>query len=156
MRKVTFLVLAFALGLLLVNSSQALLLHVSDEHLVDNSACIAVGKVVDKVSDWEGEIIVTFATIEVEQFLKADTEAERIVVAYHGGTIGDLSLTVPDSPEFEVGERVIVFGQQDENGRYILYAWRNGKFTVEDGTVVERGISEEAFINHFKEIIAVK
>jgi hypothetical protein len=79
-------------------------------------------------------------SISVEKYLKNHRNSEEITVIALGATLGNTTLWVEDSPEFEEGERVLFFLREDptfidENleGYYQVVGVCHGKFTIEDG-----------------------
>jgi len=79
-------------------------------------------------------------SISVEKYLKNPRNSEEITVIALGATLGNTTLWVEDSPEFEEDERVLLFLREDptfidENpeGYYQVVGVCHGKFTIEDG-----------------------
>lgn len=79
-------------------------------------------------------------SISVEKYLKNPRNSEEITVIALGATLGNTTLWVEDSPEFEEDEMVLLFLREDptfidENpeGYYEVIGVCHGKFTIEDG-----------------------
>ena len=105
--------LAMALVLLLTFSggAQALMLEMSLEELTDGADSIVVGTVVSTSSHWNAERtgIYTEVVISVEDSLKGPAGKNTITVIVEGGTVGDITQWVSDTPVFEAGERIVLF-----------------------------------------------
>jgi hypothetical protein len=100
------------------------------DELVRRSELVIVGRVVATRSAWvdsrSGRSIVTDVTVSIEQTLKGPTYAERSL-EFLGGTVGEDTLRVDGMPEFQVGERAVLF--LNEAGRPaspvvgFMYGW---------------------------------
>jgi hypothetical protein len=99
---------------------------------VDASESIVQGTVVRTWSAWdEGhKYIWTHYEIQVADKLKGAAPA-TIVVSEPGGTVGETALQVAGTPQYRVGEEVVVFGQRTPLGYLRTCGWGQGKFRVE-------------------------
>ncbi len=92
------------------------------------------GTVTDVRSQWIGEggqrHIVTFVTFKVNEGIKGDAGADY-TIRMLGGTVGDQTMEVTDTPRFKAGDRDILF--VENNGRQFvpLVGIMNGRFRVE-------------------------
>jgi hypothetical protein len=95
---------------------------------------ILVGRVSGTKSRWldDNSQIVTEVTITVEEAVSpAGLSAKEIVVRAPGGTVGDVTQSSEDAPQFEVGERVLLFANAASDGTYKVTGGGQGKQTIE-------------------------
>ena len=107
-----FRLVAAALGFAsLVLTAAALMIKAPLTDLVDGAEAILVGRVIQVRSSWslDNSLIVTLASIKVEETIKGRTSSRIIAVQTSGGQIGDLRLAVSDEPSFTMNETVLVF-----------------------------------------------
>lgn len=79
----------------------------------------------------EGHIY-TYVTLLADNKLSGPAEMpDRLVLRELGGRVGDTDMVVYGSPEFSVGERVVVFLEQADDGTFRTYQHAMGKFRVE-------------------------
>lgn len=130
------------------------MIRFSTEELTVTSELVAEGTVteIDSRFHTEHEYIYTYVTIDVAQVLKGSSTSSSIVLEELGGTANGMHVRVPGAPEFEVGERVIVFTEwKDNTGHYRTVAMAQGKFSVveDDATgrlhVVRPEVIESSF-----------
>ena len=76
------------------------------------------------------QFVYTYVTIDIEQRYKGRT-ADRVEVEVLGGVVGSLRVTVPATPQFEIGERVVVFLQMNPSDQIRVYGMAQGKFSVQ-------------------------
>lgn len=103
--------------------------------LVDEADGIYRGRVTTvlarRVATPEGaSIIKTFVTFAVERTIKGSARPD-IVLEFLGGTIGDESLEVGGTPHFDVGDREILFVQQNGVQFCPLVRLGHGRYRVE-------------------------
>ena len=138
--------LAVLIMLLLTNLSEALLIELPLPELVKESDIIIRGEVVKTESRWgyleynaNSRIIFTDVTIAVTDYLKGASDKSEVVIETEGGEIGEIGLMVEDMPKFETGEDVVLFLSQENNqGMRKVANLRNGKYSISEGTVLER------------------
>jgi len=96
--------------------------------LLDQSAAVVQGTVEGLSQDFGDDgLIWTSVTLDVTDRLHR-SNAAQVVFRLPGGTVGDLSLTVPGAPTFEPGQEVMVFLDGDK-----LHGFGQGAFLVEEG-----------------------
>lgn len=82
------------------------------DELVARADTVFKGTVTAKDSQWTGEgsarHIVTFVTFHVEETYKGAPAADQ-TLRFLGGTVGGKTLSVPDMPTFEVGQKGVMF-----------------------------------------------
>ncbi|WP_143072297.1 hypothetical protein [Methanolobus profundi] len=80
------------------------------------------------------DMIYTDIGIHVNRYFKNEYDTQEWVIRVEGGTVGDDSIWVEDTPSFEYGENVLLF----LNGDIITGAYQ-GKFTMINDTTAVRG-----------------
>jgi hypothetical protein len=88
--------------------------------------------------------IETDAVFLIDKFIKGSLPGHKIVIAEHGGTVGQLRINTGE-PLLQRGDRMILFLQPDNRGflkpiagmpRYTVVGAWNGKFKVEKGKIL--------------------
>ncbi|MBA3608584.1 MAG: hypothetical protein H0W43_08795 [Chthoniobacterales bacterium] len=104
------------------------------DELVSRAQVIFDGEVTGLQSQWIGEgahhRIVTFVTFKVNESIKGDpgtTYSMRML----GGTVDGRTMRVTDAPEFKVGERRILFVENNGSQFIPLVGIQHGSFRVE-------------------------
>ena len=110
--KIKFLLTLVLAGLGLLRVSATTVVAPTFEQLVTQAELIFQGTVTDSRSVWEGEggqrHIETYVTFQVEDSVKGQAGASY-TIRMLGGTVGDETLEVTDTPKFKVGDREILF-----------------------------------------------
>jgi hypothetical protein len=117
--------------------------------LVTESSDIIIGSVQEIQAEWNSDRtrIYTRVVLEVEKAIKGDfQDGEILRFKTIGGVVEEVSLRVPGSPEFEEGQRVIVFFGGDSNLYTPVTGWEQGKFTVESDIILENGRYLDDFV----------
>jgi len=117
-----------------------------------SKAEIIVRGIVSKVEPhWNEDktMIYTTVTLSVQSYLKGETTASQISIEVPGGTVDGLTLWVSDTPKFEEGQEVIVFLRKEY---FQIVGWFQGKYTIEDDMVVEKGVPVNQFIEQITTI----
>lgn len=137
-----------SLALLLVGSAWGTLVpRMSLEEVVDASEAIVHGNVVRTWADWDADhrYIWTHYEIQVVDKLKGKAVG-TIVVSEPGGTVGETALQVAGTPQYEVGEEVVLFAEKTPLGYLRTCGWGQGKFRVqrarETGKVTVRSAAQ--------------
>ena len=147
------------LCLLIAPVCTAMELVVRLETLVQESDRIVRGKVISLAyragtNEYGDELIYTDVSIRVAEALKGDRS--DLLLTVEGGTLNRLSLVLSDSPEFQVGEEVLVFAKK-ELLTYVPFAHLQSKYTIsKDGIVVEKGMYFRNFKKQILEAINKK
>ncbi len=125
------LVLVFICGFYITSYSQQ---HSADiENLSKGADVVLTGKVVQQNSSWNEDKsrIYTSATIQVEEFLKGNTNEVSIVVTYLGGEVGDIGELYSHMPKFEDDEEILVFLKRDQRtSGYKIFNGEEGKLRI--------------------------
>ncbi|TVQ98413.1 MAG: hypothetical protein EA398_13265 [Deltaproteobacteria bacterium] len=124
------------LALSLVVTAQAhatTMLYANVERLTEISTLVVEGEVVGQRT-WqvdEGGIFTEW-TLSVSEVLKGDAST-TVRFRQWGGQIGDVSTYIPGDARFEVGERVMVFLHNDDEGVFWPSALGQSKFVIGSG-----------------------
>ena len=101
---------------------------------------------------------ITSVIIAAQQHLKSppgeSSTPAQITVDVPGGQIGKVRMAAGTSPEFTVGEQVVVFLRQVEGGRLRLTADVQGKFSVAGGEVQRAALALESFAARVRDAVA--
>lgn len=104
------------------------------DELVSRAQVIFDGEVTGLQSQWIGEgaqhRIVTFVTFKVNQAIKGDpgsTYSMRML----GGTVDGRTMRVTDAPEFKVGDRSVLFVENNGSQFIPLVGIQHGSFRVQ-------------------------
>jgi len=104
------------------------------EQLADSSRLVVTGRVYSVDSGWDraAASIYTYVAIDVEEVIRGEVPAPRIVLKQLGGVVGDVGLAVGGQPGFVPGEQVLTFLQIRPRDRTLQTAelWQ-GKWTIE-------------------------
>ncbi len=124
------------------------------EHLSEGADLILTGKVVQQNSSWNEDRsrIYTNATIQVEEYLKGNTNEGSIVVTYLGGEVGDVGELYTHMPKFEDDEEILVFLKVDQGtSSYKVFNGEEGKLSiVYDKSTGEKVTTSNVKINSLK------
>src|ERR1700676_5412630 len=108
--------------------------RLSVEDLVRQSDTIVAGRVVRTwtAMDSENRFIWTHYEIKVGSTLKGHSQAS-VVLSEPGGTLNGVTLLVPGSTPYTVGEKVSVFLYRTPIGYLRTTNYGQGKFVISDG-----------------------
>lgn len=123
------------------------------QELFDKSSLIIVGTITKMQSLWNAERtrIFTFVEIEVEEYVKG-TGDKTITIRIPGGTAEGIKEVHSGAPSFFEGEKVLLF--LDPGRAYSdIVGSRQGKYTIKDNKIVEKGIPVSEFIHQIKVLI---
>lgn len=128
------------------------------EQLTVRSHTIAVGRVVDIQSDFadaDRKEIVTYVTVALTDALKGNPESS-VVLTIPGGVVGNIGLWVEDTPQFSVGEEVLLFINDDYKGRKTVTEWRQGKFPIINGSSFVDGfeVTVQSFVRGIRAFVS--
>lgn len=111
------------------------------DQLVKQAELIFQGTVTDARSVWEGEggqrHIETYVTFRVDDNVKGDAGASYTIQML-GGTVGDQTMEVSDTPKFKVGDRDILFVEHNYDQFVPLVGIDHGRFHVQHDDVTGR------------------
>jgi len=131
-----------------IEAASAAMVPLTVKQLADKSDHIVRGEVTAIHSWWDSahDYIFTTATIRVTEAYKGTltTQSEASIVV-PGGVVGGTGFGVEHAPRFASGEEVIVFLTPIEDGQFRVTGWEQGKYSIKNGSVVERQISVDIF-----------
>ncbi|MEM0365098.1 MAG: hypothetical protein QXS25_06000 [Candidatus Nitrosocaldus sp.] len=145
------------------------------DKLVEHSKIIVVGEIVeqkpsvkDTVENADVQIAYTEYILKVERYLLNNSEYEEgdtLIFKNLGGKVGIEEFIVEDSPEFKVGDRVLLL-LTDEWDDFLkcswnVVGWRQGAYAIKDGIAYnqfykERSMPEDELVKTIEEIIKKK
>jgi hypothetical protein len=106
----------------------------SFDQLVGQAETIFQGNVTDVRSMWIGEgadrHIETYITFAVDEALKGDP-GQSYTLRMFGGTVADQSMAISDAPQFKVGDRDILFVENNGSQVIPLVGIMYGRFHVQ-------------------------
>ncbi len=104
------------------------------DQLVQQAEVIFQGTVTNVRSVWEGEgaqrHIDTYVTFQVQESVKGNAGASY-TIRMLGGTVGDETMEVTDTPKFNVGDRDILFVEHNNEQFVPLVGIKYGRFHVQ-------------------------
>lgn len=145
-----------ALAILLVSVGNALMVEIDLEDLAHQSRSIVFGNVKSMRCEWNEEKteIYTYVIISVSERLKGVDGEEEITLRHLGGEIGEIGMGVSDAPKFERGQDVFVFlGPPDDGGVCEVVGAYQGKYTIENGQVLEKRVALTDFLCKVKAVL---
>ena len=133
--------------LILAGSSSALLLEMTKEELIVNSESIVLGTVQEVHSAWaeDRSQIFTYVILNVSEQFKGEAVSREIVVQIPGGTVGEITQKVSDTPILVTGMEVILHLFMKETGYPWIYGWEKGALIVEEGAIPEYLMTVDQF-----------
>jgi hypothetical protein len=125
------------------------------KYLTQGADVILAGKVLQQKSKWNENRsrIYTDATIQVEEYLKGNTNESSIVVTYLGGEVGGVGELYTHMPNFNDDEEILVFLKKDQlTSGYKVFNGELGKITIiYDKITGEKITTSDVKINTLKE-----
>src|SRR5437660_4682937 len=113
------------------------------EQLVQQAELIFQGTVTDVRSVWEGEgaqrHIDTYVRFQIDENVKGNATSSYTIRVL-GGTVGDETMEVTDSPKFKVGDREILFVEHNNEQFVPLVGINYGHFHVQRNEQTGRDI----------------
>jgi hypothetical protein len=126
-------VLAVSIAVLSSTEATTVIPPTFDE-LVDQAEVIFQGNVTNVSSQWVGEgaqrHIVSYATFNVEDALKG-APGQSYTIRMLGGTVDGETMAVSDAPRFKVGDKDILFVQNNGSQFIPLVGIMHGRFHVQ-------------------------
>jgi hypothetical protein len=105
----------------------------SFDELVSRAEMIFQGSVTDVRSEWTGEgaqrHIMSYVTLKVEDAIKGNP-GSTVTLRMLGGTVGGETMEVTDAPKFKVGDRDILFVENNGTQFVPLVGIMHGRFRV--------------------------
>ena len=118
----------------MINVSASTVIPPTFDQLVQQAEVIFQGTVTNVRSVWEGEgaqrHIDTYVTFQVQDNVKGNAGASY-TIRMLGGTVGDETMEVTDTPKFNVGDRNILFVEHNYDQFVPLVGISHGRFQVQ-------------------------
>ena len=77
--------------------------------LYDTADVVAIGRIVNSSATINDSKIWTYIEVQVEDYMKNPQISQNLIIKSMGGTVGNISSVVEDSPLFKVGDKVLLF-----------------------------------------------
>ena len=150
------LLLASCASLALGTASATTVIPPTFDELVGQAELIFQGTVTDVKSAWIGEgaerRIVSYVTFKVDDPIKGNP-GSSYTIRMLGGTVGDRTMEVTDSPKFKVGDRDILFVENNGKQFIPLVGIMHGRYRVQQ----DQATGEEILLtNHGHAVTDVK
>jgi len=155
-KKLPFLAVLLLVGFL-ASTGRTLMIRFNLKDLVTNSDLVLQAKTESIRYAWNEDhtTIFTYVTLSLKEPIVGSTKDNLITVSYPGGQIGEIRMELEDTPTFQTGEEVIVFlGKKNDNGVRRVFGNFQGKFTIENGFVLENRIPVQNFVHQVKTLAA--
>jgi len=124
------------------------------EEMVDRSEAVFIGRVLSIRADWNTARtrIYTNITLAAERFLKGGTGSRLITIRVLGGQVGNFRAIVLGSPQFGIGEHVLLFCSGSQASIPRVLGLSMGKFSIVTNArgeeILKRDISSLMLANH--------
>jgi hypothetical protein len=132
--KIKYLLPLALIGIAVARVTASTVIPPTFEQLVQQAELIFQGTVTDVRSVWEGEgaqrHIDTYVTFQIAESVKGDA-GRSYTIRMLGGTVGDETMEVTDTPKFKVGDRDILFVEHNYDQFVPLVGINNGRFHVQ-------------------------
>lgn len=133
MKNLNCLLLSVALAATLTTAQATTVIPPSFDELVDQAEVIFQGDVTEVKSQWVGEgaqrCIVSYVTFKVEDTVKG-AAGQSYTIRMLGGTVDGETMGVAEAPAFKVGDKDIVFVQNNGSQFVPLVGIMHGRFHV--------------------------
>jgi hypothetical protein len=127
------------------------------KELSQKSDMIITGKVSGKKSNWNKDKtrIYTKTTVEVEEYLKGESNQKSVEITTLGGEVGDVGEIYTHTAQFDEQEEVLVFLKKNERFEgYEVFKGEEGKIKVhKNAKTKDKNTSEDLGIRDLKKQI---
>lgn len=132
----TVLRFVFLLSFILVSTrlgSATTVIVPSDDDLIIGARLIIRGRVLSQATSFDEQrnMVFTYVTLRVQEVLKGQVTARRIVIKEPGGVAGDRGAVIHGAPVFHLNENVIVYLDTWPDGSLRVHQMYLGKFSIE-------------------------
>jgi hypothetical protein len=133
MRKISYLLLSLACVGSFHRAQATTVIPPTFDELVAEAEIIFQGDVTDVKSQWVGEgaqrHIVSYVTFKVDEALKG-SPGQNYTIRMLGGTVDGETMGISDAPKFKVGDKDILFVQNNGSQFIPLVGIMHGRFHV--------------------------
>src|SRR5262249_46439310 len=122
----------FAFVLLPVSTFATLIIPAAEDDMARYATAIVVcqGKAIESYWDNQAGQIFTLITVIPTEVLKGEVAEDAFTIKQIGGTVGNIRSWMNGSPEFSVGERVLLFLDTNPDGSASVASLYQGKFSL--------------------------
>ena len=101
------------------------------DEMVDQAEAVVLGRIVEAHSFWNAErtAILTEAVLEVEDTLVGAAPA-YVNLRTFGGQVGNYRIVAHGFPTFQLGERLVLFLEPEQEGAQTVLGYQQGQFRV--------------------------
>jgi len=131
-----FLLMLLALSIS-ISAHAATVLKLDFDQLVKESDAALIATVVRIEPFQDGSRIFSRIYFDVEETWKGDT-IKSFEIVQPGGRLGSIVTRVPGMPEFEVGDRQILFLESSRDGQWVVLGLEQGRFLLEGDRVLSK------------------
>jgi hypothetical protein len=132
--KMKYLLPLAVIGVVLTDATATTVIPPTFDQLVQQADVIFQGSVTEVKSVWEGEgaqrHITSYVTFQVQDSIKGNAGASY-TIRMLGGTVGDETMEVTDTPKFHVGDRDILFVEHNFDQFVPLVGIKHGRLHVQ-------------------------
>ncbi|PYK88587.1 MAG: hypothetical protein DME35_11765 [Verrucomicrobia bacterium] len=132
--KIKYLLPLTLIGIAFVRVPATTVIPPTFEQLVQQAELIFQGTVTNVHSVWEGEgaqrHIDTYVTFQIGENVKGNA-GSSYTIRILGGTVGDETMEVTDTPKFNVGDRDVLFVEHNNEQFVPLVGITHGRFHVQ-------------------------
>ena len=120
-----------ALALATAPAAASTFLYQSQAELVAQAEAVVQGRIVEVHSFWNAEhtAILTEATLEVEDTV-VGAAPSYVNLRTFGGQVGNYRIEAHGFPTFELGERMLVFLEPEQDGAQKVLGYQQGQFRI--------------------------
>ena len=113
-------------------ATATIVVPMSDRDLTESAVAVVIGDVTAIESHWNptDQQISTYVTLDVVEVLRGDVGTGPVTLRQMGGRVGNVDAWVDGSPEFAVGERVLLFLRTNPDGTLRVAHLHQGRFSV--------------------------
>jgi hypothetical protein len=106
----------------------------TDELLITSSRVILIGEIQSLKSQWDAgnQNIYTYVKLHVSRTIKGELQSDQIVFKQLGGRVGDDITVIFGAPEYQVGQRVLLFLDTANDGTLRIAHLFQGKYDIND------------------------
>jgi hypothetical protein len=124
--------LCFSITAVSSDSANAQTVRKTVQELTEKSEMIFTGKVSDMKSEWDEQKTKIYArvTVEVDEFLKGETQHATLVITHLGGEVDEVGELYTHVPRFKKDEEVLVFVKKDKEDNLRITGGADGKLKI--------------------------
>ncbi|MFQ5646387.1 MAG: hypothetical protein ACE5GM_05615 [bacterium] len=132
--------------------SQAMMVEIPLEQLTREAELIVLGR----VDSLEVKDKFNLASITLEKIIKGKFDRQTVEVRFIGGRIGSQRVYIEDSPDYQAGQRALIFLKKARYPQGVYYrtvGMFHGKYLIKGETVVRNKLSVKVFMQKISDIL---